>query len=319
LSRHFLLTAAARTITSSAIARMSEEEAFAKFVAIRFAENGGEPYCPHCGCVTVYTLTTRKIWKCKGCRKQFSVTSGTVFASRKLTIRDYLLAIVHFTNNVKGIPALELCRELNVQYKTAFVLAHKLREVITAEQTKLVLSGIVEVDSAYFGGYKKPANVKAHRKDRRLVAERTGKKQAVVTLRQRRGRSLSFVCRNESDALQFVRDHIAPGTVIHADEASGWNDLHAEYETHRINHSNEYVTVESNTNFVESSFSRLRRAEIGQHHHISGGYLIRYANEMNWREDFRRQSNGWQWNTLTALALHHSKSEFAGYWQRRAA
>jgi transposase-like protein len=93
LSQHFLLTAAARTLSLSAVARMSDEEAHARFVAIRWADNNGEPYCPRCGCLDVYGFRCRPIWRCKACGKQFSVTSGTMFHSRKLPPRDYLLAI----------------------------------------------------------------------------------------------------------------------------------------------------------------------------------------------------------------------------------
>ncbi len=75
---------------------MSDEEAYQTFKLIRWAVTNGEPFCPKCGCVAVYTYQTRRLFKCKGCNHQFSVTSGTIFASRKLPIRDYLLAIAIF-------------------------------------------------------------------------------------------------------------------------------------------------------------------------------------------------------------------------------
>ena len=115
---------------------------------------------PRCGCASVYAYTARKIWKCRGCRHQFSVTSGTIFANRKLPIRDYLAVIVLFVNAAKGISALQLGRDLDVSYKAAFVLAHKLREAISAEQLKGSLSGVVEVDGAYFGGHTRKENGK---------------------------------------------------------------------------------------------------------------------------------------------------------------
>ncbi len=170
MAQHFLLTAAARTLSLKAIFRMSDDEAHATFQAIRFADNKGDAFCPRCGCTAVYTYAARRIWKCKACQHQFSVTSGTIFASRKLPVRDYLAAIAIFVNAVKGISALQLGRDLDVQYKTAFVLAHKLREAIAAEQLEGQLSGVVEVDGAYFGGHIKQENVKAERKDRRLAA-----------------------------------------------------------------------------------------------------------------------------------------------------
>ena len=81
--QHFLLSKAARSLSLARVARLSDEEAHDCFKAIRWADNGGEPYCPRCGCVAVYSYKTRRLYKCKGCSHQFSVTSGTIFASRK--------------------------------------------------------------------------------------------------------------------------------------------------------------------------------------------------------------------------------------------
>ena len=124
MAQHFLLTAKARTLSLASIFRMDDDKAHETFVAFRFANNGGAAFCPRCQCTAVYTYATRRIWKCKACSHQFSVTSGTIFASRKLAIQDCLAAIALFVNAVKGISALQLGRDLDVQYKTAFVLAH---------------------------------------------------------------------------------------------------------------------------------------------------------------------------------------------------
>ena len=169
MSQLFLLSAVARTLSLSAVARMSDEEAHAKFVAIRWAENNGQAFCPKCGCVKVYAFATRKLWKCSACHYQFSVTARTIFQDRKRPIRDYLLAIAIFVNGAKGHSALQLSRDLDVQYRTAFVLAHKIRESMAAETANAVLSGTVEIDGCYLGGHIKPANYKEDRKDRRLL------------------------------------------------------------------------------------------------------------------------------------------------------
>jgi ribosomal protein L37AE/L43A len=268
MAQHFLLSAKARTLSLGAILRMTDDEAHARFQAIRFADNDGQPFCPKCGGLVIYTYAVRKIWKCKACGHQFSVTSGTIFASHKLPIRDYLAATAIFVNAVKGISALQLGRDLDVQYKTAFVLAHKLREAIGVHQSEGELSGVVEIDGAYVGGHSKPENEKADRKDRRLAEEQTGKRQVVVVARERGGRTLPVVVAKEGDATQFIRLHVAPGTTVHADEARGWDRLHAYYEMKRINHSVAYSLDGACTNWAESFFSRLRRAELGQHHHI---------------------------------------------------
>ncbi len=315
MAQHFLLTSAARSLSLKAIFRLSDDEAHATFTAIRFADNGGAAFCPRCNCTAVYTYAARRIWKCKACQHQFSVTSGTIFASRKLAIRDYLAAAAIFVNAVKGISALQLGRDLDVQYKTAFVLAHKLREAIGAEQMQGELSGVVEVDGAYFGGHVKPENVKAERKDRRLTPP--AKRQSVVVARERNGRTLTWAVAKESDGAALIREVVAMGSTIHADEAGGWDALHARYEMRRINHSVAFSQDGACTNQAESYFSRLRRAELGQHHHISGKYLGFYAAEMAWREDTRRIANGALHQAATSAALGHAVSQvWAGYWQR---
>jgi hypothetical protein len=135
---------------------------------------------------------------------------------------------------VKGHSALQLSRDLECQYKTAFVLSHKLREAIESEQRTGTLAGKCEVAGAYFGGYRKPANKIEDRLDRRLAEEQTGKRQVVVVMRQRKGRTLSFVFRRESDAIPTVRERIPFGSSIHADESRAWDVLHAHYDMHRV-------------------------------------------------------------------------------------
>jgi ISXO2-like transposase domain len=110
-----------------------------------------------------------------------------------------------------------------VQYQTAFVLTHKLREAMALEAKDRQLNGVVEIDGAYFGGYVKPENRKEDRRDRRLVENRTGKRQCVVIIRERNGKSLPFVVRTEGDAVPCVRDHVGTLATIHADEGTGWD------------------------------------------------------------------------------------------------
>lgn len=319
MAQNFLLSAKARSLSLSAVARMSEEEARETFKQLRWADNGGEPYCPACGCLKVTALATRPVWKCSGCKYQFSVTARTIFADRKRPVRDYLLAIAIFANSAKGHSALQLSRDLNCQYKTAFVLAHKLREVLEAEQRKAAIGNVVEVDGAYFAGHRKPHNEAAKRIDRRAAEEQTGKRRVVVVMRERKGRTLPFVFRKESDAIPTIRQRVPMGSIVHADEAGGWDALHAFYEMRRINHSVAYSMDGACTNQAESYFARLRRAQYGVHHRLGGRYLHRYANEMAWREDHRRESNGEQFRAIAGLAIRHEMSrEWRGYWNRSA-
>jgi transposase-like protein len=324
MTAHFLLTSAARTLSLASVVRMSDEQVERVFIRLRWADNKGEAYCPHCGCPTVYMARRPNgapRWRCKACRKDFSVTSGTLFAFHKMPLRSYLLAIAIFCNEVKGKSMLALSRDLGTQYKTAFVLAHKIREAMAAESKGAHVGGPgrkAEVDGGYFGGYVKPANHRENRRDRRLRMNQSGKRKVVVVIRERGGKTLPGVFESEVAALNFIRTRIAKGTEVYADEAASWNELHARFTLHRINHQEAYSLPGGvYTNNAESFFSRMRRAEIGHHHHLAGPYLIRFAQEASWREDHRREANGEQVDRVVALAMANRPSvDFCGYWQR---
>jgi transposase-like protein len=247
MSAHFLLTAAARTLTLASVMRMSDEQVERVFIRLRWADNKGEPYCPHCGCPTVWACRRpgrAPRWRCKACQKDFSITSGTLFAFHKMPLRAYLLAIVIFCNEVKGKSMLALSRDLGVQYKTSFVLAHKMREAMASEvKTSDRIGGEgkrAEIDGGYFGGYVKPANLRENRRDRRLTANRSGKRQCVVVIRERDGLTLPGVFKSEGEALDFIRRKVAHGTEVHADESGAWNPLHGRFIMRRINHQEAY-------------------------------------------------------------------------------
>lgn len=314
---HFLLSAKARTLSLKTVFQMGEEAAYNLFCQLRWPETDGEAFCPRCGCTESYKIKSRRQFECKACKHHYSVSSGTIFANRKLSYTDLLAAIVIFVNGAKGVAALQLSRDLDCQYKTAFVLTHKLREAMAQEQNGRQLNGIVEIDGGYFGGYVKPANEKADRKDLRLSANRSGKRQCVVIMRERGGKSLPFVVPAEGDAVPLVRDHVGTLATIYADEGTGWDDLHAGWDTHRVNHSQRFMDKGVCTNQAESYFSRLRRMEVGTHHRIAGKYLAYYAREASWREDNRRVDNGNQAAMVGAALMAGGVSrQWAGYWQR---
>jgi transposase-like protein len=326
MTQHFLLSRQAKTLSLAAVFQMKDDEAEMTFRRIRWHETDGQPVCPHCGGVDAYDCRRFKgapRFRCRACVKDFSITSGTLFASHKLPLRCYLAAIAIFCNEVKGKSMLALSRDLCVSYKCAFVLAHKLREAMAVELKGRMIGGegkTAEIDSGYFGGYVKPANLAEKRKDRRLAANQTGKRKAVVIIRERDGNSLPAVFRTEGQALNFVRSRIAKGTVVNADESPAWNDLHARFEMKRINHEEAYSLDGACTNWAEEFFSRMRRGEIGHHHHIAGPYLLRYAQEASWREDNRRLSNGDQVHAVAGHAMKGAPSvDFCGYWQRHVA
>lgn len=320
---HFLQSKAARTLSLAHVFRMTEAEAEATFCKIRWSETDGAPVCPACGGLDAYECRRPKgllRFRCKACRKDFSITSGTLFASHKAPLRVYLAAIAVFMNEVKGKNALALSRDLGMSHKACWVMLHKVREALAEEFKGRKLGGkgkTAEVDGAYFGGYVKPANHAEQRKDRRRLANQSAKRQSVVIVRERNGNSLPAVFKSEGAALAWIKSRVLPGTVMNADEAGGWNDLQSRYEMKRINHQEAYSADGACTNQAESYFSRLRRAEMGHHHHVSGPYLLRYAVESAWREDARRTDNGAQVRRVTQLALSRGPSvDFGGYYQR---
>ncbi len=323
MPQHFLLSRAAKSLNLAQVFRMGDAEAGALFHKLRWPETDGAPVCPHCGGLDAYEARRPNgslRYRCKACARDFTVTSGTLFGSHKLPLRIYLGAIAIFCNEVKGKSALALSRDLGVSYKAAFVLCHKLREAMAEELRGRVVGGegkVAEIDGGYFGGYVKPANRKENRIDRRLGRNQTGKRRVVVIVRERGGNSIPAVFKSEAEATSFIARRVAKGTTVHADESSAWDALHARFEMQRINHEQAYSADGACTNWAEEFFSRMRRGEIGHHHHISGIYLLRYAQEATWREDNRRVDNGSQVHQLARLALGRGKSvDFTGYWQR---
>lgn len=325
MSQHFLLSAAARTISLKSIFSLTDADAWTVFQRLRWPETDGAAVCPHCGHDRCYDVTRGATprFRCSTCRKDFSPTSGTLFAYHKLSIRDYLAAIVLFVNAVKGVSALQMGRDLDVSYKAAWVLCHKLREAMASEMKGAVIGGegkTVEVDGMYTGGHIRPANLKEDRVDRRLAKNQTGKRQVVVAIRERNGRTVTAVFKSEDASTDFIKGRVARGTTVHTDEATSWEALRAKYRLRTVNHSVGYSHDDACTNQAESYFSRLRRAERGQHHQISGNYLNRYAAEMGWREDNRRQPNGTLFTRIVGLAVQCRGSvDFTGRWQRRSA
>jgi transposase-like protein len=318
MAQHFLLSAQARTLSLKAIYAGGEDKAFATFRKLRWPQTDGEPVCPYCGSLNAYT-TARRRFACKDCRKQYSVTSGTILASRKMAFVDLLAAICIIANGAKGISALQLARDLDCQHKTAFVLAHKIREALASESKGRELDGDVEVDGAYFGGHIRPANKAANRVDRRLAQYQTGKRRVVIAFRERKGRTMTFVSRRESDGVDIAKRIVRRTAIMHADEGSHWDMLHAGWQVHRINHSEAYCTGDDCTNQAESYFSRLRRMVSGQHHFVSPQYLHQYAAHAAWLEDHRREDNGALAHRMIGLAMAHPVSRnWKGYWQRSA-
>lgn len=290
--------------------------------------------CPKCGCQhQAYFIESRQQRRCKvkGCRHTFSVTSGTIFANRKLPIQIYLLAIVLFVNAVKGIPALQLSRDLGVQYKTAYVLAQKLRKSLFEQRELRQFSGLVEMDGTYVHSAPRKTNKKTDRIDYRLkenqnpvmVAREHYTEAEKHANRNARGAKAThvFVTYSETQSVvkQFADRFIERGTRIHTDESNAYDVLMPFYDLCTVNHKDEYRSDDGITNNqAESYFSRFKRMYYGQMHKMSNVYLLGYANEAAYREDYRRQSNGWQFRDVLEKCLTTTNgTEWCGYWQRK--
>lgn len=161
----------------------------------------------------------------------------------------------------------------------------------------------VETYGAYVGGYIKPSNHNQNRRDRRLVKIQNSKRRVVVIVRKRGGRALPPVFKSEGQATAWIKSRVSADTAIIAAEVPSWNELHGRFKFSRIDHSLLYTTGTGGyTNGAENFFSRIRRAEVGRHHHIAGVYLIRYVQAPAWREDHRRMDDGRQVQAVSGLA-----------------
>ncbi len=189
-----------------------------------------------------------------------------------MAFTDMLAAICIVVNGPRAFRPAAFAAICDCQYKTAFVLAHKLREAIAAEIEAGTPDGEVEIDGAYFGGHIRPANLKEDRVDRRLAEHQTGKRRVVVALRERGGRTFTQSPRRKPKASRSLSKTAcgASMAIMHADEACHWDALHARWPVRRINHSVAYSDLNGiSTNQAESYFSRLAAWCDGQHHHVS--------------------------------------------------
>ncbi len=176
---------------------MSENDAESAFEAIRFADKGGEPFCVWCDCEVVYRITrnvtnrktgavtTRRLFKCAKCLKQFSATSGTMFHGRKLSFKKIMTAVLLFADGAAGKAALHLRRDIRCNHKTAWTLQHRLREAMTSYVSGRRLTGAIEMDSTDFGGKVRKANQAV---DRKKQPRRHMEKVVTVSVLRERGR-----------------------------------------------------------------------------------------------------------------------------------
>lgn len=280
-----------------------EDAAIALLESIRWP-NGAA--CPHCGGADPYRLkprnpsagkrTIRKgLWKCRACRKQFTVKVGTIFESSHIPVSKWLMAIHLLCSSKKGMSAHQFHRMLGMTYRSAWFMAHRLRHAMAEDG---LLSGLVEADETYVGGKRRAGN----RKDgRTLLTGRPGPqdktKTPVMVLVERKGRARSFpVDRVDGRTLQdAIRSTTRPkATHMMTDDLNSYHGLSMGFAGHdTINHSSgQYVRENVHTNTAEGFFAILKRGINGTFHHVSKGHLFRYCDEFAFRYTYRI-ARGW--------------------------
>lgn len=250
------------------------------------------PICPHCGVVDEATAMQGKshrkgLHKCNACRKPFSVTVGTVFERSKVPLNKWLLATHLITSSKKGISAHQLHRSLGVTYKTAWFMAHRIREAMKpSDDTPMGgEGGAVEADETYFGS----KNVIRKRTKRGKASHSS--KRSVVALVERNGKARSFhVHRADQETVKgIVRKNVSREANLHTDESRLYNDMEGRFASHsRVKHSaGEYVRGDAYTNTVEGYFSIFKRGMKGVYQHCGEQHLHRYLAEFDFRYNSR--------------------------------
>ena len=256
------------------------------------------PVCPHCGSVSDehYALKGKShrpgLWKCKDCREQFSVTVGTVFERSKIALNVWLQAVYLLCASKKGMSSHQLHRTLGVTYKTAWFMAHRIREAYRIPNPGPVGGGgkIVEADETFYGripGMKaKTGGDSAHK---------------ILALVERDGttRSYHVPSVNATTLKPILQAQIDPHTHLMTDGASHYKQVGKEFMAHEaVNHSQgEYARkskvagVTAHTNTVESFFGLLKRGLVGTYHHVSESHLQRYCTEFDFRFSHRKTTD----------------------------
>lgn len=259
--------------------------------------------CPHCASVGKHYYldpangrsratrtgkpSQRRVWKCRDCRKQFSVLTGTIFHGTKIPVRTWLMVIFEMCASKNGVAAREIERKYDLTGKTAWFMTHRIREAMKREPLAGLLGGAVQVDETWIGG--EPKN--RHRNDPREQprAWHTSDKQPVVSLVHYETREVhSRVVADVTGAslLPAIEEVMDPKrTWLYTDEHSGYRAIAKDMAGHEaVNHSaGEYTRGNVSTNLVEGFFSQLKRSIDGTHHHVSTEHLPRYLAEFDYR------------------------------------
>jgi len=288
----------------------SDEDKAREFLeAIRWPDG---PVCPHCGVIgEAYKLqgksTRPGLWKCKGCRKPFTVTVGTIFADSHIPLSKWLLAYHLLCASKKGMSAHQLHRMLKVTYRSAWFMAHRIRYTMSQEPLSSKLGGIIECDETFIGGKRRVKVRQAVKPGQRAkdYPSVTSNKAAVFSVLQRGGRVQSrHVQKVTAQNLRpVIETMIAEDAHIMTDSSSVLKGALSGRKHDQVNHSaDEYVRYENGlcitTNGIEGYFATLKRGINGVYHH-GKQHLHRYLSEFDFRYNSRKEKDGDR--TLMAL------------------
>ena len=239
--------------------------------------------CFRCGDMNVYELEKHNRWHCRGCKYQFSVTSGTIMHDSHLPLRKWFLAIYLMVESRKGMSANQLKRTLGINYRTAWYLCHRIREAMGNDPlTGPSLVGIVEVDETLIGGKAKRKG-RGYRDNKTLVAgalQRDGQLRLERVPDVKRRTLHDFIHRTVKNSAE----------AIYTDEIKSYLGIDSDHTRHEtVNHSQEvWVVGDVHTNGIENAWSLFKRSIIGAFHKMSSKHLDRYLEEFEWRFNNRK-------------------------------
>ncbi len=251
------------------------------FVAKLRWPNG--PVCPKCDGTAHSYLTTRRVWKCKACTKQFSVKVGTIFEDSALGLDKWLPAIWLIANSKNGISSHELGRALGVTQKSTWFMLHRIRLAMqTGSFAKF--AGEVEVDETYIGG--KARNMHYADRVRKFGKGKKGGhpsigKTPVMGLIERGGAVRTYVVKDATkNTLQSrIRETVEPGAALYTDTLPAYSGLDADYDHRTVDHAERYVDGQVHTNHMENFWSLLKRGLHGTYISVEPYHLFRYLDE----------------------------------------
>ncbi len=256
------------------------------FVKERWPEG---PHCPHCGSVRVLSGAQHKTmpYRCreKGCRKRFSVRTGTCMEASNLGFKVWAIAIYLMSTNLKGVSSMKLHRDLEITQKSAWHLAMRLRKALEDDGVSLPFVGPVEADETYMGGRER----NKHANDRLKAGRGTVGKTAVAGVKDRDTGQVAarVVTDTKAKTLQgFVEERTEPKAQVYTDDNASYVGMKRQHETVRHS-SGEYVRDDAHTNGVESFWAMLKRAHKGTFHKFSRKHMHRYVDEFVTRHNLR--------------------------------